>query len=166
VSVTTRRRNPTDPGVVLAGAGLVAAVVVFGTVWAAVRLGYWWTDTPTEGLPGPVPLLFAVIKGQVRWLPACTVAALAVLTAAALAATGITALVRRQRSVRGIDAAAPHLGHGRALAPVTAAGARTKARNLNVEGFIGLPIGTPSTRASRTSASPSPACARSRPPPR
>jgi type IV secretory pathway TraG/TraD family ATPase VirD4 len=139
VSVTTRRRNPVDPNNLLFGVCFAAVVLAVGGVWAAVHLGYWWENNPTD-LPGPIPLLAGVLRGDIRWTVGCTAAA-AVLAVAGLLVTLLVTAVRKRRGGRDIDAAAAHLGRGRDLRPITASGSARKARRLGVENFIGLPVG-------------------------
>jgi type IV secretory pathway TraG/TraD family ATPase VirD4 len=142
VSITTRRRNPVDPNNILFGVCFAAVAVVLVTVhgvWAAVHLGYWWENNPTD-LPGPIPLLAGVLRGDIPWTVGCTIAA-AILTVAALLLGLLVTWLRKRHGGRGIDAAAAYLGRGRDLRPITARGSASKARRLGVENFIGLPVG-------------------------
>lgn len=136
---TVATRADHDPALALAGIGIALAATVSVVLVSSVHLA---------GSPGapinPVALALHLAQGRLSWTGEMTAYAIAeTLLLAVLAAAGLWLYLRRDTGARDFDRAAPLMGHGRQIKFLTAAGARSKAKVLNVPTSFGpgLPLG-------------------------
>ncbi|MEU1121963.1 MULTISPECIES: TraM recognition domain-containing protein [unclassified Streptomyces] len=145
MSATNKRRGP-GPDIsnyLLIGACSLVFVGV-GVAWTSAALGARLTGSKAPG-PNPFQLLFDLASGTYAWPgPWSTGVAAAELLLLAVLAALVVRAVRKKRTVsQPIDAAAPYMGHGKALAKISKEGATTTARRLGVPegGSIGVFLG-------------------------
>ncbi|WP_054811760.1 type IV secretory system conjugative DNA transfer family protein [Nocardia arizonensis] len=123
-----------------------AGFAVFGTLYLALHLGNSLT-TPAQTIPlNPIDILAKMVTGDLHWPVASTVIVLLVIAAV----IGYLVL-RKQAKTKAskgrlpVDDRADVMGSGSAIAALTEAGVRDKARqlgiNLGSEDTPGVPIG-------------------------
>lgn len=123
----------------LGGAAAALAVLGVGGVWVCEHLGAVLTGRPRP-TGDPLRLVVAVARGQqawgvAEWLVAAGLAVVLLL----LVVVVILAWPKRGRKMRP-DMSARHMGRGRDVAHLTAAGSEKTARRLGTVG-AGLPLG-------------------------
>ncbi|MFG3522642.1 type IV secretory system conjugative DNA transfer family protein [Nocardia nova] len=139
-------KDPADPGPDLALYLIYIGFAVVGTLWGALHLGNKLSTVPQDVPINPIACIAKIARGQLTWPTASTVIVLLVV----LVVVGIV-FVRREmkkRRSRGklpVDDKAQYMGSGGAIAALTEAGVRDKARQLGVrlgyEDSPGVPIG-------------------------
>jgi type IV secretory pathway TraG/TraD family ATPase VirD4 len=140
----TSRRHPTgiDGQTALLITVLTVAVIAIGSVWVAVALGSRLSGANPNLPADPFAVFFGVLRGTVTWPAAGTIILLSVLATAALLGALLTVVVvRRRRKRTAVDGAAAHMAKGRELHALSTAGARSTAKRLGTEGWLGVPIG-------------------------
>ncbi|NQX37107.1 type IV secretory system conjugative DNA transfer family protein [Herbiconiux sp. VKM Ac-2851] len=143
MSTSNRRRAPGLEGsTILLLVGLTLAVLVLGTVWAAVTWGSKLDGVNPDLSGDPFELFFGVLRGKVTWPGSATW--IAVAAAAVIVALGIllwVAIARSRSKWTRVDEAARFMGKGKDLASLSAKNARATAQRLGVDGWIGVTIG-------------------------
>ena len=123
-------------------AGILAAVIATaGAAEAAVQVGakldHWRHPPPLD----PVSLALELADGKTGWPPAATaLAATAGSVIALLALTAAALLLRARARGTHADRAAPVMGRGRDIHPVSRANARATAKRFGIT-HEGLPVG-------------------------
>ena len=123
-------------------AGILAAVIAAaGAAEAAVQVGakldHWRHPPPLD----PVSLALELADGKTGWPPAATaLAATAGSVIALLALTAAALLLRARARGTHADRAAPVMGRGRDIHPVSRANARATAKRFGIT-HEGLPVG-------------------------
>ena len=129
---------------ILAGSGLGLVVVAVGGVWVCEHLAAIWTGRPRP-TKDPLGLIVAVARGRQPWgTPEWLVAgglllALLVLVVAVILVWPTGRGSKAMRRMRP-DLSARHMGRGRDVDHLTAAGSARTAKRLGTTG-PGLPIG-------------------------
>lgn len=139
-----RRRDPGGIGAeaALVWLGIVAVVVVVGSLYAAVIIGHRLAGT-AEGIPGsPFDVFFGLIRGRVPWPPAGTAILVGIGVLLVLLAV-LVGLARRRlnRSRTRVDRAATYMGRGRDVEALSRKNALATASRLGVAESPGVPIG-------------------------
>lgn len=139
-----RRRDPGGIGAeaALVWIGIVAVVVVVGSLYAAVTIGHRLAGT-AEGIPSsPFDVFFGLIRGRVPWPPAGT-AILVVMGVLLVLLAVLVGLARRRlnRSRTRVDRAATYMGRGRDVEALSRKNALATASRLGVAESPGVPIG-------------------------
>ncbi|MGW0046597.1 type IV secretory system conjugative DNA transfer family protein [Nocardia cyriacigeorgica] len=144
-----KKKPVKDPAVVGPDGTLILIYVVGGilaTLWLALHLGNMLAVTRQDIPINPIEIVAGLIRGKLEWPRGATVILLLVL------ATGVAGLVirRRLKASRnkgrlGVDDKADVMGNGSAIASLTEAGVREKAKQLGVrlgyDDAPGVPIG-------------------------
>ncbi|MEU1132631.1 TraM recognition domain-containing protein [Streptomyces sp. NPDC005900] len=145
MSATNKRRGPgqdISPYLMVGGSSLVLAGVA--VAWTSAALGARLADAPAPAA-NPFSLPFDLAKGAYTWPGpwATAVAAAELLVVLALAVLVARATRKARARRKPIDAAARHMGHGRALAKISKEGATATAQRLGVPegGSIGVYLG-------------------------
>lgn len=128
------------------GAVLLAAVlavfVVLGSVWGAVALGSRLEGVNKGRVGDPFEVFFGVLRGTVTWPAAATwILAAIVAVVGAIAVFFGVAIARARRRRTAVDGAAVHIGKGKQLRSLSAAGARQTAQRLGVRDWLVVLIG-------------------------
>ena len=139
-----RRRDPGGIGAeaALVWIGIVAVVVVVGSLYAAVTIGHRLAGT-AEGIPSsPFDVFFGLIRGRVPWPPAGTAILVGIGVLLVLLAV-LVGLARRRlnRSRTRVDRAATYMGRGRDVEALSRKNALATASRLGVAESPGVPIG-------------------------
>ncbi|KRC42988.1 type IV secretory system conjugative DNA transfer family protein [Oerskovia sp. Root22] len=139
-----RRRDPGGIGAeaALVWIGIVAVVVVVGSLYAAVTIGHRLAGT-AEGIPSsPFDVFFGLIRGRVPWPPAGTAILVGMGVLLVLLAV-LVGLARRRlnRSRTRVDRAATYMGRGRDVEALSRKNALATASRLGVAESPGVPIG-------------------------
>ena len=131
---------------------LVAAAVAF--TWIPTHVAAWLDDTPASAAPpqNPFALLIELATGKVAWPGTATVVAVVLVVGVAVVAGVVAALVRPAlRRRRRVDAAASHMGRGRAIAATSQRQVRRTAERLGVDrGAAGGVKAAPGLQVART----------------
>ncbi|WP_370009953.1 type IV secretory system conjugative DNA transfer family protein [Nocardia cyriacigeorgica] len=144
-----KKKPVKDPAVVGPDGTLILIYVVGGilaTLWLALHLGNMLAVTRQDIPINPIEIVAGLIRGKLEWPRGATVILLLVL------ATGVAGLVirrrlkaRRNKGRLGVDDKADVMGNGSAIASLTEAGVREKAKQLGVrlgyDDAPGVPIG-------------------------
>ena len=121
------------------GAGVLAVVAV-GGVWVCEHLGAVWSGTPRP-TRDPLRLFVAVVSGQQPWPSTATyVAAGLAVAPLVLVVLGVLLWPKGRGKRMRPDLSARHMGRGRDVDHLTAAGSARTAQRLGTKG-PGLPIG-------------------------
>src|SRR3546814_1146040 len=155
MSATNKRGQGIDGSTIAMLVTVVAAFVLLGSVWAAVALGSQLDGVNQGRTADPFEVFFGVLRGTVTWPASATwiLAVLGVVMVVLAALIGVAiARARRRRSV--VDSAAAHMGKGKQLRSLSAAGARQTAQRLGVQGWVGVLIGITVAGRQRLYASP------------
>lgn len=139
-----RRRDPGGLSAesILVWVAVIAAVVLVGSVYGAVRIGHAIVGDTSELPSDPIGVLFGVFRGTVTWPDASwwVLAGIVVLVAALGALLSAWYRSTRKRRTR-VDRAAAYMGRGDDVAELSHRSARDKARRLGVTSSAGVPIG-------------------------
>lgn len=146
-----RRRDPGGIGAeaILLWVGILAVVVIVGSVYVAMQLGHRIAGTGAE-LPGdPFSLLFGLLGGKLDWPGAAGWWVLGGMLTVFLALGVLVALVvhRIRRGRSRVDRAATYMGRGRDVEALSRKSAQATAKRLGVADSPGVPIGRTVTGA-------------------
>ncbi|MFE3443269.1 type IV secretory system conjugative DNA transfer family protein [Nocardia sp. NPDC059180] len=144
-----KKKPVKDPAVVGPDATLIliyAVGAILATLWLALHLGNMLAVTHQNIPVNPIEIVAGLIRGNLQWPRASTVIVLLVIATAA----GVVMFRRRMKARRskgrlGVDDKADVMGNGGAIASLTEAGVREKAKQLGVrlgyDDAPGVPIG-------------------------
>ncbi len=145
--MTPNNRRPSPGGlsgeVILLWIGIVAVVVLVGTVYVAMHLGHRFAGTGAKVPADPFAVVFNLVRGNLTWPGAAgwwVLAGLAALITALGILIGIM-LRRIHRNRSRVDRAATYMGQGRDIDDLSLKNTTAKAQRLNVSGAPGVPIG-------------------------
>ncbi|ASF06414.1 hypothetical protein NBRGN_069_00230 [Nocardia brasiliensis NBRC 14402] len=125
---------------------LYAGFAVLGTLWVALHLGNAMAVTPQSIPINPIAIVADLVRGKLVWPHASTVIVLLV-AASALAYVLIKKRMKKRKTIGKlpVDDKADYMGQGGAIAHLTEAGVREKAKQLEVrlgsQDIPGVPIG-------------------------
>ena len=146
MSTPNNRRR--DPGglsgeAVLVWVGIVAVVIVVGSVYAALHVGHRLAGTGAEVPAGPFEALFGLLSGDVAWPGAAGWWVIAGVGAMLVLLAVLIGLLRRhlRRNRSRVDRAASYMGRGRDVEALTRKNAQATAKRLGVDSTPGVPIG-------------------------
>ncbi len=155
MSATNRHGQGVDGSTIAALTAMIAAFVAVGSVWAAVALGSRLDGLNAGRTRDPFQVFFGVLRGTVTWPTSATWILTAILaTVVALTVVAGVSVLRGRRRRTAVDTAAAHMGKGRQLRSVSAAGARQTAQRLGVQDWVGILIGITVAGRKRIYASP------------
>jgi hypothetical protein len=142
MSATNKRGQGVDGSSIALLVAVLAVFIVLGSVWGAVALGSRLDGVNKGRVGDPFEVFFGVLRGTVTWPAAATwlLAAIVVVVGAIAVFFGM-AMARTRRRRTAVDAAAVHMGKGKQLRSLSAAGARQTAQRLGVRDWVGVLIG-------------------------
>lgn len=140
-----RRRDPGGIGAeaILLWVGILAVVVIVGSVYVAMHLGHHLAGTGVVVPADPFSVLFGLFGGDLAWPGAAGWWVLGAVAAVVVALGVLVGLwLRRMRRNRSrVDRAASYMGRGRDVEDLSRKRAAAKAQRLGVTGAAGVPIG-------------------------
>ena len=139
-------KDPADPGPDVTLYMIYIGFAVLGTLWVALHLGNKMSTVPQDIPINPVACIAKIARGQLHWPgPSTVIVVLVLLVVIAIVMVRRELKKRRGRGQLPVDAKAQYMGSGGAIAALTEAGVRDKARQLGVrlgyEDSPGVPIG-------------------------
>ncbi|MBF6435838.1 type IV secretory system conjugative DNA transfer family protein [Nocardia cyriacigeorgica] len=144
-----KKKPVKDPAVVGPDGTLILIYVVgavLATLWLALHLGNLLAVTRQDIPVNPIEIVAGLIRGKLHWPRGATVILLLVIaTAIAVVVIRRRLQARRNKGRLGVDDKADVMGNGSAIASLTEAGVREKAKQLGVrlgyDDAPGVPIG-------------------------
>lgn len=133
--VANNRRS--EPGrhageTILLWVGLGLGGFALGLVWLSVKIGHRIAGLPAT-TNDPITLLFGVVRGEIAWPMASTIAAASItVVLVALLLAGMTWWGRRRRRSTRVDHSARYMGQGRDVEPLSRGAAEATANRLGM----------------------------------